>query len=57
MLTMLTAPAMTLLLLGVVFGLGAAFMWMFWEIEQTKERRNRERLREVARPPRRNGTR
>ena len=31
---MLTAPAMTLLFLGVVFGLGAAFMWMFWEIEQ-----------------------
>ena len=42
---MLTAPAMTFLLLGVIFGLGAAFMWMFWEIEQTKQRRNRARFR------------
>ena len=42
---MLTAPAMTFLLLGVVFSLGAAFMWMFWEIEQMKQRRNRDRVR------------
>ena len=55
---MLTAPVMTLLLLGVIFSLGAAFMWMFWEIEQMRERRNRGRLREVARPPpRQNGPR
>ncbi len=54
---MLTAPAMTLLLLGVVFSLGAAFMWMFWEIEQMKERRNRGRLREVTRRPPQNGSR
>ncbi len=57
MLTMLTAPAMTLLLMGVVFSLGAAFMWMFWEIEQMKERRNRGRLREVTRRPPQNGSR
>ena len=30
---MLTAPALTLLFLGVVVGLGIAFVWMFWEIE------------------------
>ena len=42
---MLTAPAMTLILLGVICGLGAAFMWMFWEIEQVKQRRSRGRLR------------
>jgi hypothetical protein len=57
MLTMLTAPAMTLLLLGVIFSLGAAFMWMFWEIEQMKARRHRGRFREVARRPPRNGPR
>lgn len=57
MLTMLTAPAMTLLFLGVVFSLGAAFMWMFWEVEQIKQRRNRGRFREVARRPHQNGPR
>jgi len=31
---MLTAPALTLVFLGVVVGLGAAFVWAFWEIEQ-----------------------
>jgi hypothetical protein len=36
MLTMMTAPALTLLFLGVVVGLGIAFVWMFWEIEQVK---------------------
>ncbi|MDB5583291.1 MAG: hypothetical protein JWR80_8467 [Bradyrhizobium sp.] len=54
---MLTAPAMTLLFLGVVFSLGAAFMWMFWEVEQIKQRRNRGRFREVARRPHQNGPR
>jgi len=54
MLTMLAAPALTLLFLGVVVSLGAAFMWMFWEFEQ---RRHRARFREVPRPPRRNGPR
>ena len=31
---MLTAPALTLLFLVTVICLGAAFVWMFWEIEQ-----------------------
>jgi predicted negative regulator of RcsB-dependent stress response len=44
MLTMLTAPALTLVFLGVVVGLGTAFVWMFWEIQQvSKERRNSDR--------------
>jgi len=45
MLNMLTAPALTLLFLGVVVGLGTAFVWMFWEIEQStsKPRRNGDR--------------
>ena len=55
MLAMLTAPAMTLLLLGVVFSLAAAFMWMFWEVEQMKQRRNSNRFR--ARRPHQNGPR
>jgi len=43
---MLTAPALTLLFLGVVVGLGAAVVWMLWEIEQTsKSHRNSHRLR------------
>ncbi len=54
---MLTAPAMTLLLLGVIIGLGAAFIWMFWEFEQMKQRRIRDRFRAVARPPHQNGPR
>ena len=54
---MLTAPGMTLLLLGVVFSLGAALMWMFWEVEQVRQRRNRGRFREAARRPHRNGPR
>ncbi len=53
---MLTAPVFTLLLLGVVVSLGAAFVWMFWEFEQMTQRRQRGRVREVARPPR-NGPR
>jgi len=32
---MLTDPALTLLFLGVVSGLGAAFVWMIWEAEQS----------------------
>jgi len=34
MLDMLTAPALTLLFLGVVVGLGTAVVWMLWEMEQ-----------------------
>jgi hypothetical protein len=32
MLNMLTVPALTLVFLGVVVGLGTAFVWMLWEI-------------------------
>ena len=39
MLTMLTVPALTFVFLCVVAGLGAAFVWMFWEIEQASQRR------------------
>jgi hypothetical protein len=41
MLNMLTAPALTLMFLIVVVGLGTAFVWMFWEIEQTMSRQRR----------------
>jgi predicted negative regulator of RcsB-dependent stress response len=45
MLTMLTAPGLTLLFLGVVVGLGIAFVWMLWEIEQvSKAHRNGDRV-------------
>ena len=45
MFTMLTAPALTLLFLGVVVSLGIAFVWMLWEIEQmSKQRRNLDRF-------------
>jgi hypothetical protein len=45
MLTMLTAPVLTLLFLGVVVGLGIAFVWMLWEFEQlAKPRRNSDRF-------------
>jgi predicted negative regulator of RcsB-dependent stress response len=45
MFAMLTAPALTLLFLGVVVGLGIAFVWALWEIEQTsKQRRNSDRF-------------
>ena len=41
---MLTAPGLTLLFLGVVVGLGIAFVWMLWEIEQmSKPPRNGDR--------------
>ena len=39
MVNMLTAPGLTLLFLGVVVGLGAAFVWMLWEIEQMSKSR------------------
>lgn len=42
---MLTAPALTLLFLAVVVGLGIAVVWMLWEIEQrSKPHRNSDRL-------------
>jgi hypothetical protein len=44
MLTMLTAPALTLVFLGVVVGLGAAFVWLFWEIEQVSKSHRRDRF-------------
>jgi hypothetical protein len=37
MFTALTAPGLTLLFLGVVVGLGTAFVWMIWEIEQASK--------------------
>jgi predicted negative regulator of RcsB-dependent stress response len=37
MLSTLTAPALTFVFLGVVVGLGIAFVWMFWEIEQVSK--------------------
>lgn len=42
---MLTVPALTLLFLGVVVGLGTALVWMLWEIEQvSKPQRNSDRF-------------
>ena len=38
---MLTAPALTLVFLGVVVSLGTAVVWMFWEIEQTVSKPHR----------------
>jgi hypothetical protein len=38
-LTMLTAPGLTLLFLGVVVSLGIAFVWMIWEVEQMTKAR------------------
>lgn len=40
----LTAPALTLLFLAVVVGLGIAFVWMLWEIEQVSEPQRNNRL-------------
>jgi hypothetical protein len=34
MITPLTPPDLTLLFLGVVVSLGAALVWMMWELEQ-----------------------
>ena len=45
MVTTLTAPGLTLLFLGVVVGLGVAFVWMLWEVEQaSKQRGNSDRF-------------
>jgi hypothetical protein len=45
MFSMLTAPALTLLFLAVVVGLGIAFVWVLWEIEPaSKPRRSSDRL-------------
>jgi predicted negative regulator of RcsB-dependent stress response len=45
MFAMLTTPGLTLLFLGVVIGLGMAFVWMLWEIERgSKPRRNGDRF-------------
>lgn len=45
MVTMLTAPGLMLLFLGVVIGLGIAVVWMLWEVERvSKPRRNSDRL-------------
>ena len=33
---MLTAPALTLMFLIIVVGLGTALVWMFWEIESRR---------------------
>jgi hypothetical protein len=44
MFAMLTIPALTLLFLAVVVGLGTAFVWMLWEMEQfSKPHRNSDR--------------
>jgi predicted negative regulator of RcsB-dependent stress response len=41
----LTTPGLTWLFLGVVVGLGTAFVWMLWEFEQrSKPRRNIDRF-------------
>jgi hypothetical protein len=37
MMTMMTAPQMTLMLLGTVVCLGSAFVWMFWTLEKPAE--------------------
>jgi hypothetical protein len=43
---MFTVPGLTLLFLAVVVGLGAAVVWMLWEIEQSsKPHRNGDRIR------------
>ncbi len=46
---MTTTPDLTLLFLGVIVGLGTAFVWMLWEMEQMSKP-------QVAKP-RRNGNR
>jgi hypothetical protein len=48
--SMITTPDLTLLFLGVIVGLGTAFVWMLWEMEQmskqqvSKPRRNNNRV-------------
>lgn len=41
MLNMLTIPELTLLLLGIVVGLGAAIVWLIWEAEQAMSKPTR----------------
>ena len=44
MTTMMTVPQMTLMFLGMVVCLGAALVWMFWELQkpaQPPRRRDR----------------
>ena len=41
MLSTFATPALTLLLLAIVIGLGIAFVWMLWEIEQVHKRRRK----------------
>ena len=41
MLNMLTIPGLTLVFLGVVVSLGAAFVWVLWEIERTTSKPHR----------------
>lgn len=42
---MLSIPGLTLLLLGLVVGLGTAIVWMLWEFEQvSKPGRNSDRF-------------
>jgi hypothetical protein len=50
MLNMLTVPALTLLFICIVVGLGAAFIWMFWEIEQRMSKSHR-----MSKPYRKSG--
>jgi hypothetical protein len=38
---MLTTPALTLMLLGVVVSLATAFVWMLWEIERSAAKPHR----------------
>ena len=45
MFAMLSIPGLTLLLLGLVVGLGTAIVWMLWEFEQvSKPGRNSDRF-------------
>jgi hypothetical protein len=37
MTTMMTVPQMTLMFLGTVVGLGAALVWMFWELQKPSQ--------------------
>ena len=49
---MLTIPGLTLVFLGVVVSLGAAFVWVFWEIEQTTSKpASQERRYRLAHDP------
>jgi len=41
----LTVPVLTLVFLSVVVGLGAAFVWALWEIEQIAKAHRQNRAR------------